>query len=212
MRAEVRSTRVGGVGTHQVDRTRRDLLRTAFWVAAAGAVTGGVLAALRFGMPPLPEARGGVMRVPVDRIPRAGDPPLLIGSLARPKSVRGFYLVHLPAGGGDLPGAMRWANPGLPPVSLPAHAGLLAVLPRCTHLGCAIPWSPEFVFDGEQGWFRCGCHGATFNEAGVYVFGPAPRSLDTLALGVERDGSISVNTRAIRAGAYDNPSRAVLYP
>ena len=66
-------------------------------------------------------------------------------------------------------------------------------------------------FPGVVGWFRCPCHGSTYSRAGIRVFGPAPRPMDTMAITVNGDGSISVNTGAITSGGTDNPLRAVSY-
>ncbi len=46
------------------------------------------------------------------------------------------------------------------------------------HLGCAVPWRPDFERDGETGFFRNPCHGETYDMAGNRVFGPSPRDLD----------------------------------
>jgi cytochrome b6-f complex iron-sulfur subunit len=92
--------------------------------------------------------------------------------------------------------------------------GLLALWWKCPHLGCTVPWRPTFVWPdpttgaARQGWFRCPCHGSTYTDAGVRVFGPAPRSLDTMAIEVQANGTIVVDTGSITAGAPDNPSRA----
>ena len=70
--------------------------------------------------------------------------------------------------------------------------GLLALWWKCPHLGCTVPWRPTFVWPDpttgapKQGWFRCPCHGSTYTDAGVRVFGPAPRSMDTMAITVDR--------------------------
>ncbi len=42
----------------------------------------------------------------------------------------------------------------------------------CTHLGCLPPWIPA----NER--FECPCHGSKFELDGLYIEGPAPRSLD----------------------------------
>jgi cytochrome b6-f complex iron-sulfur subunit len=92
--------------------------------------------------------------------------------------------------------------------------GLLALWWKCPHLGCTVPWRPEFVWPDpvtgapKKGWFRCPCHGSTYTDAGVRVFGPAPRSMDTMAM-VIANGRISVNTGAVTPGGPDNPDRAV---
>jgi Rieske Fe-S protein len=71
-----------------------------------------------------------------------------------------------------------------------------------------MPWRSGFQFEGQTGWFRCPCHGSTYNKAGVRVFGPAPRPMDTMAITVNEDGSLSVNTGEITLGGPDNPGRA----
>jgi cytochrome b6-f complex iron-sulfur subunit len=90
--------------------------------------------------------------------------------------------------------------------------GLLALWQRCPHLGCTVPWRGDFSFEGEQGWFRCPCHGSTYNYAGVRVFGPAPRSMDTMQITVDAGGLITVDTAVRTPGGTtleDNPSRAL---
>jgi cytochrome b6-f complex iron-sulfur subunit len=93
--------------------------------------------------------------------------------------------------------------------------GLLALWWKCPHLGCTVPWRETFVFPDpttsadKQGWFRCPCHGSTYTDAGIRVFGPSPRSLDTMELTVDADGRVSVETGKTTNGAPDNPDRAV---
>jgi cytochrome b6-f complex iron-sulfur subunit len=92
------------------------------------------------------------------------------------------------------------------------YQGLLALWHKCPHLGCTVPWRADFAFQGTTGWFRCPCHGSTYTYAGVRVFGPAPRSMDTMEITVDASGNIVVNTGNIKPGgttAMDNPSRAV---
>ncbi len=91
--------------------------------------------------------------------------------------------------------------------------GLLALWWKCPHLGCTVPWVPTFTWPDpttgadKLGWFRCPCHGSTYTDAGVRVFGPAPRSLDTMAITVE-GGRVTVDTGSITPGTPDNSSRA----
>jgi cytochrome b6-f complex iron-sulfur subunit len=70
-----------------------------------------------------------------------------------------------------------------------------------------VPWRPDFDFEGVKGWFRCPCHGATYTNAGINVFGPARRPLDTLPLVIQSDGSVIVRRRPLLGGP-DNPQRA----
>ena len=44
------------------------------------------------------------------------------------------------------------------------------------------------------------------------VFGPAPRSMDSMAVEIDDNGNITVQTGDITSGAPDNPLRAVDNP
>jgi cytochrome b6-f complex iron-sulfur subunit len=95
------------------------------------------------------------------------------------------------------------------------EGSIIALFHVCPHLGCTVPWRPEFPWvdsrSGEsyQGWFRCPCHGSTYSVTGTYVFGPAPRSMDTFDFTIE-NGNITVNTGSISRGTPENASRAIL--
>ncbi len=91
-------------------------------------------------------------------------------------------------------------------------SGLLACWEKCPHLGSTVDWRPEFEYEGTKGWFRCRTHGGTFTSAGVRVFGPPPRLLDTMRVTVDNDGAVTVHTGDIRLGGSDNPKRAVEHP
>lgn len=90
--------------------------------------------------------------------------------------------------------------------------GLLALWWKCPHLGCTVPWKDNFVWPDpttgapKKGWFRCPCHGSTYTDAGVLVFGPAPRSLDTMSMTIE-NGRIIVDTGDTTHGGPDNAER-----
>ena len=99
----------------------------------------------------------------------------------------------------------------------PAVEGaVMALYHRCVHLGCTVPYREDFSFEDPRngqtypGWFRCPCHGSTYSDAGVRVFGPAPRSLDTFDLSIDSSGIMQVNTGKISSGNETNPSRAIL--
>ena len=49
--------------------------------------------------------------------------------------------------------------------------GIYALWARCTHLGCTPNWF------GDQGRFRCPCHGSNYTPEGDVIAGPAPRPL-----------------------------------
>ena len=78
------------------------------------------------------------------------------------------------------------------------------LLDKDPHLGCAVPYRPDFVWDGRPGWFRNPCHGETFDMAGQRVFGPSPRGLDRIAIEV-RDGAVYVDPNAITRGLRRPP-------
>jgi cytochrome b6-f complex iron-sulfur subunit len=92
-------------------------------------------------------------------------------------------------------------------------SGILALWRKCPHLGCAVPWAERVRFpvpgSDERAWFQCPCHGSMYARAGVRVFGPAPRSMDTFAVDVDAGGNITVDTRKATPGGLDNPQRAV---
>jgi cytochrome b6-f complex iron-sulfur subunit len=96
------------------------------------------------------------------------------------------------------------------------EGSIIALYHKCPHLGCTVPWRPEFSFPDPRnnqeryaGWFRCPCHGSTYSFTGTYVFGPAPRSMDTFELTLD-GGNIVVNTGKITRGNPENASRAIL--
>jgi cytochrome b6-f complex iron-sulfur subunit len=191
--------------TGRIERARqieaRKLARRSFLRVSAFAgltlFTGGLLASfLGFFNLRKPSGFGGTVTVTADRIPRPGADPVRI-----PEGK--FWLVNLNGPEGDV-------------LQAGGTGGLLALYWKCPHLGCSVPWSPAFNgaavnFPGIIGWFRCPCHGSTYSKAGIRVYGPAPRPMDTMRLTVNGDGSISVNTGQITSGAADNPLRAVPY-
>lgn len=191
--------------TGRIERARqieaRKLARRSFLRVSAFAgltlFTGGLLASfLGFFNLRRPSGFGGTVTVTADRIPRPGADPVRI-----PEGK--FWLVNLNGPEGDV-------------LQVGGTGGLLALYWKCPHLGCSVPWNPAFNgasvnFPGIIGWFRCPCHGSTYSKAGIRVFGPAPRPMDTMRITVNADGSVSVNTGQITGGAADNPLRAVPY-
>lgn len=191
--------------TGRIERARqieaRKLARRSFLRVSAFAgltlFTGSLLASfLGFFNLRRPTGFGGTVTVTADRIPRPGADPVRI-----PEGK--FWLVNLNGPEGDV-------------LQVGGTGGLLALYWKCPHLGCSVPWNPAFNgasvnFPGIIGWFRCPCHGSTYSKAGIRVFGPAPRPMDTMAVTVNADGSVNVNTGQITSGAADNPLRAVPY-
>ncbi|MGH3523039.1 MAG: ubiquinol-cytochrome c reductase iron-sulfur subunit, partial [Mycobacterium sp.] len=168
--------------------SRRRVLQTSFWTGIGAVLAGMGACGLDIIYPSTVTGFGGTVAVPKSAIP----PP---GQKAQIPAGR-FWLVNLTAEQGG--------------------PGLLALWWRCPHLGCTVPWRPSFAWPDPSsgqiklGWFRCPCHGSTYSDAGVRVFGPAPRSMDTMAISVTGTGDLSVNTGSRTNGGPDNPDRAVL--
>ena len=193
------------VGAGRIERARqieaRKLARRSFMrvsVFAGLTLTTAAMAAsfLNFFNLRNPSGFGGSVTVAATQIPPPGAPPARI-------SEGRFWLSNLGGAEGDV-------------LQVGGTGGLLALWWKCPHLGCTVPWNGAFNgadvnFPGIVGWFRCPCHGSTYSRAGVRVFGPAPRSMDTMALSVNADGSVTVNTGQITGGAIENPLRAVPY-
>jgi cytochrome b6-f complex iron-sulfur subunit len=175
---------------------RRSFLRVSVFAGltlSVGAMTSGFL---HFFNLRNPQGFGGTVTLTPDRVPQPGAEPARV-------SEGKFWLANLQGNQGDVLGTG-------------GTGGLIALYWKCPHLGCTVPWRGDFNgsgvnFPGVVGWFRCPCHGSTYSRAGVRVFGPAPRSMDTMGLSVNGDGSITVNTGSITQGTIENPLRAVPY-
>lgn len=137
---------------------------------------------------------GGVITVPAGLVPKPGQDPVhyLQGKV---------WLVNLKPGDG-VPEAFRTVAPPS------AKGGLLALYHRCVHLGCTVPWNPNFEFGGVTGWFRCPCHGSTYTKGGIRVFGPATRSLDTFEITAVTSAGVSIDTSKITLGGLNDPQQA----
>ncbi len=89
--------------------------------------------------------------------------------------------------------------------------GFIALYQKCVHLGCTVPWRPEFEwpYEGQviKGLFRCPCHGSTYLRNGQIIFGPAPRPLDYMQISLA-DGRLVVNTGAIKKRERWDPAQA----
>ncbi|MEZ4626407.1 MAG: Rieske 2Fe-2S domain-containing protein [Thermomicrobiales bacterium] len=85
--------------------------------------------------------------------------------------------------------------------------GLLALYWKCPHLGCTVPWAPNFQE------FRCPCHGSIYDLNGINTGGPAPRPLDTMTIAVQSNGDIVVDTGDITQRGHEyTPDQATPYP
>ncbi len=177
--------------------TRRRLLKTAFWSSTTLAVTGGIASFVR--MLYSTKVEDGVFTVKPEDVPEPGG-------VAFEHDKGKFLLVHLRPGEGSTPRGD--AGPG----------GLLVLWRRCPHLGCSVRYLPsalklhrEAATSGEVGGIACRCHGGLFTLAGVRVFGPPPRGLDTAACRVTAGGHVLVDMRFIQPGDADNPLRTIPY-
>jgi cytochrome b6-f complex iron-sulfur subunit len=168
--------------------SRRSLLRVTFWTGIVGFL--GALAASTIDMlyPRGITGFGSVISAgTVEEFPPGTKTDISEGK---------FWLVHL----------TEEQAKASDPVN--GKAGFLALWWKCPHLGCTVPWRPTFSFLGRQGWFRCPCHGSTYDDAGQRVFGPAPRSMDRMEITIA-GGRISVNTGAVTKGTPDNAAFSV---
>ena len=165
--------------------TRRVFILGGFWSAMMLAIVGFLGSPLDFMWPRKLGAFGLPLVIPAKDVPPPGGDPVRFPAGR-------FYLSHLAAGEEGSPG------------------GVLAIYQKCTHLGCTVPWRPDFEFGATKGWFRCPCHGSTFTkEGGILVSGPSPRPLDTMTITFKPTGDITVQPGQIREGGQDNPLRAV---
>lgn len=62
--------------------------------------------------------------------------------------------------------------------------GVRALYRVCTHLGCLYEWKDQTFR------FECPCHGSKFEKNGVYIEGPAPRSLDQFKMQKKVNGEV----------------------
>lgn len=181
-------------------RSRRAFIRLSLGTTLAATFAGGAALLFDFLRPTRPETQGlhGVGRL--SDFPRGGDPIQFTAEGKRGAGPHGFWVVHLD------PGDSRIGGSG-------GGDGLLALYQRCPRDGCTVPWRPDFEYrtrEGEDsGWFRCPCGGETFTKAGVHVYGPAPRSMDTFEVRIDGSGNVFVNTLRQTPGSPDNPTRAV---
>ncbi|MEL7236989.1 MAG: Rieske 2Fe-2S domain-containing protein, partial [Chloroflexota bacterium] len=90
--------------------------------------------------------------------------------------------------------------PGAEPVEVPAgrfHVSHLAddslvvLYAVCTHLGCLPKWTP-----GPER-FECPCHGSKFERSGLYIEGPAPRSMDRFVTTITFDDGTVETTNEV---------------
>jgi len=74
-----------------------------------------------------------------------------------------------------------------------AKGDLLALSPKCPHLGCHVP------FCESSGRFECPCHGSIFDIGGEYITGPSPRGMDRYPIAV-KGRAVVVDTGSLETG------------
>ena len=81
---------------------------------------------------------------------------------------------------------------------LHAPGAIVAAYRKCTHLGCAVPWS------AAEDLFHCPCHQSKYDKhTAVVLDGPAPKPLQLFHI-TETDGELIVDTNPLRV--IDRPS------
>jgi cytochrome b6-f complex iron-sulfur subunit len=76
---------------------------------------------------------------------------------------------------------------------LHAPGGIIAAYRKCTHLGCAVPWS-----DAEDR-FHCPCHGSEYDKrTAVVLRTPAPKPLQLFHIAENAEGQLIVDTNPLR--------------
>ncbi len=174
------------------DVSRRNFILGSFWAGLGATLLGSVSMFLDFFYPRNVKGFGGpVPAGTVTDYPRGEEPKQFLTGQ--------FWIANMD------PGESRPGGSG-------GASGLLALWHRCPHLGCTVPWRSGFNYEGDKGWYRCPCHGSTYTKSGIRVFGPAPRSMDTMKVDIDDAGNITVQTGDRTAGGPDNPQRTVHHP
>ncbi|HEX2754169.1 MAG TPA: Rieske 2Fe-2S domain-containing protein [Candidatus Limnocylindrales bacterium] len=113
--------------------------------------------------------------------------PIEDGFPAYVPDARAFILTIDPARG--------W-QPGADPTGEGTALNVRALSQRCPHLGCRPnPCVEDF-------WFHCPCHQSRYDRLGIKAagLGPAARGMDRLAVEVDRNGVLTVETGRISLG------------
>lgn len=120
---------------------------------------------------------------------RAAGLPFKDGFPAYIQEARAFVVIVDPNVGTFLPGLD------------PTGEGLLnvrALSQVCPHLGCR----PNPCL--EDYWFHCPCHQSRYDRLGIKadgeLYGPAPRGMDRLAVEVDADGVLTIDTTQVTLG------------
>jgi cytochrome b6-f complex iron-sulfur subunit len=89
-------------------------------------------------------------------------------------------------------------QPGVDATGDGSILNVLALSQVCPHLGCR----PNPCLDDF--WFHCPCHQSRYDRLGIKAagerYGPAPRGMDRLAIEVEDDGVLIIDTSRVTLG------------
>ena len=154
-------------------RTRRLLIATGFgkWGMTAGTLAAELLSALVLGREHELAGLLDPVRLPPRSVPRlalegAGNTRRLVGDAVARRPDRA--LADLAPGEGAIVAHDGERVAG----HRRADGSLIAVSPRCTHLGCEVRWNAA-----ETSW-DCPCHGSRYRPDGTVLHGPAVHRLE----------------------------------
>jgi ubiquinol-cytochrome c reductase iron-sulfur subunit len=194
-RAKFEKTFVEGTEASQV--TKRPLLRRTL-IAASGMLAVAPLVVLR-DMGPLPgtSLRHTVWRKGMRMVVYGPNTPLRAADFSNP----GQMITVVPEGYAEdqealakattiiikfAPGQLKWARPGVSgTVRNWTVDNIVAYSKICTHVGC-----PVALYEQTTHHILCPCHQSTFDatQGAAVLFGPAPRPLPQLPIGVDPEG------------------------
>lgn len=124
-----------------------------------------------------------------DLAARAPHLPILGGFPAYVQEARAFVVVVDPAVGRFLPGRDETGEGAL---------NVRALSQVCPHLGCR----PNPCL--EDFWFHCPCHRSRYDRLGIKpagtAYGPAERGMDRLAVEVDANGVLTIDTTVLTLG------------
>ncbi len=84
------------------------------------------------------------------------------------------------------------------------ETGALALYKVCTHLGCIYAWQ------SSESKFICPCHGSQFRREGVYIQGPAGRSLDRFVIEAYDDAGTLLTQTDLNGDPVEIPPGSVV--
>ena len=171
--------------------SRRTLLRRAIGagigLTVVEAVGGTIAFAWSAASRASPKVRVGTL---ADLVAMNTGLPVLDGFPVYVAAARAFVVLVDPARGG-------WQH-GVDEFGEGTALNVRALSQVCPHLGCR----PNPCI--EDFWFHCPCHQSRYDRLGIKAagerYGPAPRGMDRLAIEVDGDGVLTIDTATITLG------------